>query len=178
MTNTEQVIAPPSHMVRDRIAAAVRMTIADGKVFVTADFRTNIPLGLRIHANMKDTAVRTLMGRSGGRMSKPENKVRRCEFNLADQARAVTLLKNVRTRLLKIARRPISGGQIEELLNISAAERNRWSKSGALRIFGSAQIRRGHQLVSLFTYAPEIIEVLSEAPDIIATWRAEDGRKS
>lgn len=178
MTTTERIATPPPVPERERIAAAVRMTIAEGRICVTGDSRTDIPLGLQIHTSMRDAVVRNLMGRSGGTISKPAMKVRCCEFSLKDQKRATELLRALRLRLLKIAQRPISAGRAEELLNITAAERNRWSKSGTLRIFGSAQIRRGRQLVSLFTYPPGVVEALSEAPDLIAAWRLQESGKS
>ena len=84
------------------------------------------------------------------------------------------LVDELRDRLRRIASKPLSLKQIEKLLSLTPAERNRWSKDGRLQISGTSKIRRGDNLISLATYNVDAVERLLENPAIVEAWRRSD----
>ena len=99
---------------------------------------------------------------------------RTCLFPPHAGAEAGKTANDLRNRLLGIARRPVSQRHVERILGIMPGERNRWSKDGRLTRSGTAQIRKGTNLISLSTYATDAIETLSETPATIRAWREAD----
>jgi hypothetical protein len=58
-------------------------------------------------------------------------------------------------------------------LNISAMERQRWTKDARLQLAGAVRVRQG-QVLSIPTYSVEFIHELASHPDVIARWRQQD----
>lgn len=142
----------------------------DGSVEVTVAIEGDAPLGLQAHAGERDAALQRLMRRTTGKIAR---RSRAILFPAGEEESAQALVRSANEVLTKIAHKPISQRRVESLLDITSAERKRWSKDGRLRPSGSAQIRRG-SLISLPTYSPVMIEQLLKAPAILAAWRAFD----
>lgn len=77
------------------------------------------------------------------------------------------------TTLTHLAREKLTAKAVEEVLQVTAIERQRWTKDGRLPSAGDAFIQRG-QKVRLLTYAPELIAQLVTKPPTIETWRMSD----
>ena len=141
-----------------------------GSVEVTVAIEGDAPLGLHAHAGERDAALQRLMRRTTGKIARRSRAVL---FPEGDEESAKQLVRSVNEVLTKIAHKPISQRRVESLLDITSAERRRWSKDGRLKPSGSARIRRG-SLISLPTYSPVMIEQLLKSPAILADWRAFD----
>jgi hypothetical protein len=88
---------------------------------------------------------------------------------------ADALLVSVGHRFKDIARRPIGQKRVEEVLEISHVECNRWTKDGRLPRFGSVAIGRAENVkVRQVQYSPRLIAKLADEKEQIARWRAED----
>ena len=164
--------APLSDRSRvDRLVSLLRTPDGFG-VSVNLDLDNDVPLGLHVHSGERDAALRRLMNRAGGDVIR---KGRLCHFCELQEAHSESLAAELRSVLVRIARKPISQKHVERILRITSAERIRWGKDGRLPRSGTAQIRRGTR-ISLWTYPPGIIEDLAARPEIVAGWRAIDGR--
>lgn len=82
-------------------------------------------------------------------------------------------LRAIDSKLGAITKRPLGPAKLEKLLDISAAERRRWTRDRRLTPSGRAFLKGG-QLVSFCTYAPDQVDALLKEPGIIAAWRARD----
>lgn len=154
----------------DRVRDCVELAEdADG---VTISLRyEGAPLGVAVHTAPRDTAVRQLMERSGGRVVAPARSLR---FETGQREHAADLARAIRSRLLAISRRPISGRQVERILEITPQERRRWTQDGRLPPQDRARPRPGGGEVGQRTYAPGLIEPLACRPSAIDIWRAAD----
>lgn len=61
-------------------------------------------------------------------------------------------------------------------MGITSAKRLRWGKDGRLPRSGAAIIRPGRAKISLWTYAPAVVQHLLDQPEIIADWRRPDSQ--
>ena len=157
----------PAPSLPDRIYACV--TVRRQPIGVVVQVRYDeAPLGVRLHSGARDAAVRLLMSRSDGEVLE---RTRSCRFGLADLPIAQALAEELRHRLLQIARRPLSGRQVEQVLRINSEERRQWTREGRLPARGQSRMRRGPNKITLRTYDPELIEALADTPCEIARWR-------
>ena len=138
---------------------------------VEVDLDGPMPIGLVVHKGERDATMRLLMAKSGSAIDKPG---RVCRFQPDQLGSAEMLVDELRDRLRRIASKPLSLKQIEKLLSLTPAERNRWSKDGRLQISGTSKIRRGDNLISLATYNVDAVERLLENPAIVEAWRRSD----
>lgn len=96
-------------------------------------------------------------------------------YSLERASEADALLAAVRYRIEAIARRPIGRKRVEEVLEISRLECNRWTKDGRLPTSGSVAIGRAQSLsVRQVQYPPRLIAKLADDKEQIARWRADD----
>jgi hypothetical protein len=149
---------------------------SDGTSYrVSVEFDDAIPLGLHVHHGERDAAVRMLMVRSIGTVIRPDFA---CVFDGYSKRAAEVLADAIRDRLRKVARKPLSQRKVEDILQITSRERIRWGKDGRLARSGTASIRRGATLITLWTYPCDTIEQLARSPDTIRAWRAADQTRS
>ncbi|WP_328274536.1 hypothetical protein [Sphingobium sp.] len=142
---------------------------------VSIDLDVHMPLGLRVHYGERDAAIRMLMKRSAGAFLKSSLS---CVFDPASRKVAEALADDIRERLFRIAHKPISQRQVENILGITSRERIRWAKDGRLPRSGVSRIRKGTTEISLWTYPCDAIEHLAAHPAEIRRWREEDTAKT
>jgi len=97
---------------RQRVDRCVKLTHDDQSRTVSIDLDVRMPLGLRVHRCERDAAIRMLMARSTGIFVKPGPS---CVFDLASKEAAEALVDAIRKRLFRIARKPISKRQVEDI---------------------------------------------------------------
>jgi len=154
-----------------RTRTLVRLRQEEDHLTVEVDFEHPLPIGLLVHKGARDAVVRSLIGKSGGRVTSPG---RACSFPLGQRRTAEALAERLRASLHQVASKPLSPKQVERLLSLTGAERSRWSKDGRLQRSGTATIRRGSSAISLSTYNVDAVERLLEAPEIVEGWRRSD----
>lgn len=156
---------------RSRVDRCVLLSHDDKSCIVSVDVDVRMPLGLRVHRGERDAAIRMLMARSSGTFVKSS---RSCVFDPDFRLAAEVLVDDIRERLFRIARKPISQLQVENILGITSRERIRWGKDGRLPRSGACRIRKGATEISLWTYPSEAIERLAANPAEIRRWRDDD----
>ena len=138
---------------------------------VSIDLDARMPLGLCVHRGERDAAIRMLMTRSAGIFVKSS---RSCVFGPDSRRAAETLVDAIRERLFRIACKPVSQRQVEDILGITSRERIRWAKDGRLPRSGTCRIRKGKTEISLWTYPCDAIQRLAANPAEMRRWREED----
>ena len=90
-------------------------------------------------------------------------------------ALATRLAEALRGKMLDVAGRPIDQSHVQELLQISRAECNRWTKDLRLATSGHLIMSRtpGTQIRHA-TYSPAIIDQLLRHPEMIEKWRSDE----
>ncbi len=156
---------------RARVAHCVRLRCNDQGCIVSIDPDVRMPLGLRVHSGERDAVVRLLMKRSAGTFLKASLS---CVFDPALRRSAEVLADDIRERLFRIAQKPVSQRQVENILGITSRERIRWGKDGRLLLSGTSTIKRGAAEISLWTYPCNAIERLADNPATVRQWREED----
>ncbi|MFZ5700719.1 MAG: hypothetical protein ACOY4P_05130 [Pseudomonadota bacterium] len=156
---------------RSRIDRCVLLEFTNEACVVSINLDVRMPLGLRVHHGERDAAIRMLMRRSTGSFSRTS---RSCVFDRASRQDAQNLVEALRERLFRIARKPISQRQVEDILGITSRERIRWGKDGRLPLSGTSRIRKGKTGISLWTYPGDAVEQLAANPAVIRRWREED----
>jgi hypothetical protein len=91
----------------------------------------------------------------------------------SDSREIAQIVDFLETKLCHLAREKLTAKAVEEVLQVAAIERQRWTKDGRLPSVGEAFIQRG-QKVRLLTYAPDLIAQLVTNPATIETWRISD----
>ncbi|MDV5824303.1 hypothetical protein [Sphingobium naphthae] len=124
-----------------------------------------------MHRGERDAAIRMLMSRSAGTFVKSSKS---CVFDPVSRQAAEDLVDAIRERLFRIARKPVSQRQVEDILGITSRERIRWGKDGRLPRSGASRIRKGATEISLWTYPCDAIERLAASPAEIRQWREKD----
>ncbi len=76
--------------------------------------------------------------------------------------------------LRDIANRPLTPKMLLKALPLTNRERLRWTKDGRLRTSGRLNIRQGEITYAFPTYAPHVVEELSQNPNTILSWRRAD----
>jgi len=147
------------------------MKHCDDSWAVSINLDVRMPLGLRVHHGERDAAIRMFMVRSGGTFIKSSQS---CVFDAGSRQAAEQLIMRLRERLFRIACKPISQGQVEQILGITSRERIRWGKDGRLALSGISRIKKGTTEISLWTYPCLAIEQLAADPAVIRRWREED----
>lgn len=160
---------------RSRVDRCVKIRSDATSYFVSVEFDDAAPLGLRIHRGERDAVVRMLMARSIGTVVKPDFA---CVFDGYSKRAAEVLTDAIRHRLRTVARKPLSQRRVEDILKITSRERIRWGKDGRLPQSGTASIRKGTSLITLWTYPCDAIERLAQSPDTIRKWREADQARS
>ena len=143
----------------------------DQSCTVSIDLDVRMPLGLRVHHGERDAAIRMLMARSNGTFVKSRKS---CVFDPNSRQAAEDLVDAIRKRLFRIACKPVSQRQVEDILCITSRERTRWAKDGRLALSGASRIRKGVTEITLWTYPCDAIERLAANPSEIRRWRKED----
>ncbi|WP_231726403.1 MULTISPECIES: hypothetical protein, partial [unclassified Blastomonas] len=143
----------------------------DKSCIVSVDLDVRMPLGLRVHRGERDAAIRMLMARSNGTFVKSRKS---CVFDPNSRQAAEYLVDAIRKRLFRIACKPVSQRQVEDILGITSRERIRWAKDGRLARSGTARIKRGTTEITIWTYPCDAIEYLAATPAEIGRWRQED----
>lgn len=130
--------------------------------------------GLRTRERELRRRIRSVLKRLGPL----EGPAQAHSLTLAPKPEAVAIaqaaLDDLDGAIERIATRPFSCRQIEEMLGITARERLRWTKDGRLPRSGSATITRG-QSITLSTYAVDTVARLAGDASIIDDWRRTDG---
>jgi len=137
---------------------------------VSIDLDARMPLGLCVQRGERDAAIRMLMARSTGIFVESS---RSCVFDPDSGRAAETLVDAIRERLFRIACKPVSQRQVEDILGITSRERTRWAKDGRLPRSGTCRIRIGTTEISLWTYPCDAIERLAANPAEMRRWREE-----
>lgn len=156
---------------RARVDRCVILRRDDKSCTVSIELDFRIPLGLRVHCGERDAAIRLLMKRSAGIFLKASLS---CAFDPASRQAAKALANDIRERLFRIAQKPVSQRQVEDILGITSRERIRWGKDGRLPLSGTSRIKRGAAEISLWTYPCDAIEHLAANPSEVRRWREED----
>ncbi len=152
-----------------RVSRLVSVTGVDGTQDVRINLDRDVPLGLRIHDGDRDAMLRIEMSRSVGQMVQ---KGSLCRFAGAHDA--MPFARRLVDKLRQIASKPISQKHVDRLLDISSAERLRWTKDGRLPTSGTASFTNGKAKILIETYPPDAIEALAAHPEIILRWREID----
>lgn len=156
---------------RSRVDRCVLLRHDDQSCTVSIDLDVHMPLGLRVHRGERDAAIRMLMARSTGTFVKSN---RSCFFDPDSRRAAEDLADGIRERLFRIACKPVSQRQVEDILRITSRERIRWGKDGRLPRSGASRIRKGATEITLWTYPCDAIERLAVNPAEIKGWREAD----
>lgn len=130
-------------------------------------------LGLRLRRRETQRRSKLCLARLGSVVWMPHEStfvLARCSPSTVEFA---IVLNDLDDRLTTIAKRPLTAGEVEEVLGISARERSRWTKDGRLPHSGTQIIQRG-QRIALSTYAPHEIARLMKEPETIRAWREAD----
>lgn len=83
------------------------------------------------------------------------------------------LLNVLALRLSKVASRPLTPTLVTKALSITNQERLRWTKDGRLPTSGTAQLKAS-SIVTVPTYAANVVTQLRERPALIQAWRDAD----
>lgn len=161
----------PSLPDRIRVDRCVILRCDDKSCTVSIDLDVRMPLGLCVHRGECNAAIRLLMTRSAGTFVKSSQS---CVFDPDSRQAAENLAHDIRERLFRIARKPVSQRQVEDVLSITSRERIRWGKDGRLPRSGISRIRKGVSEITLWTYPCDAIEDLAANPAQICRWREED----
>ncbi|WP_157812456.1 hypothetical protein [Novosphingobium kunmingense] len=156
---------------RTRVDRCVILRCDDKSCTVSIDLDVRMPLGLRVHRGECKAVIRMLMTRSAGTFVKSNQS---CVFDPDSRQAAENLAHDIRERFFRIAHKPVSQRQVEDVLSITSRERIRWGKDGRLPRSGTARIRKGRTEISLWTYPCDAIERLAADPAEISRWRETD----
>jgi hypothetical protein len=115
-------------------------------------------------------------------------KIPNCEIEIAEKtltAKASDARKPGLLNAMEIARRhlelfsaeKITAKAAEEILGITALERQRWTKDGRLPKSGTEFFRRGSSQIQIPTYSRETLVTLYQNLDLLSGWRSADATK-
>lgn len=80
----------------------------------------------------------------------------------------------LRLRVKQILTAPLTPEDVDRVLAITARERLRWYKDGRLPTCGRGVVGKGNHQVGFPLFPVDAITRLAAAPEIIASWRADD----
>lgn len=163
-------------VLSDRVAALVTVLATANGISVKGPPAEPTLLNFRIHRREVNRAVTRLYGRAlrtGVAMDAGE---RHLTFPSEARSAADAFAFTLRSRLARIASRPLDQRQVELALRITTAECNRWTKEGRLPRSGHLIINRGagQQRVQRSTFCPDGIAELLAQSDVIERWRQQE----
>lgn len=156
----------------------VNISEFDGGIVVRVQTKLPPLLGLLVYAQEASKVIERMLRRavsSGARATGDRGVI----FPIEQRQAARDLTWMLRQRLEKIADKPIDRKHVEQVLGISGAECNRWTKDGRLPKSGQLIIQRwDRQQLQCSMYATAAIAKLAAGPEVIDRWRHEDLLKS
>lgn len=83
-------------------------------------------------------------------------------------------IRSADLRLRQFGEEKLTAKRVETILDMTAVERQRWTKDGRLQSFGAEYFNNGRGQIRVFTYSLEAIAAVVAKPELISTWREID----
>jgi hypothetical protein len=153
------------------ILATIEVRHQDGEIRLAFRRCFETHLGLRLRASEVRRCFSRLRIKPMPRWIEADQELVLLGHDLASLH--TSMFPRLAKELSRIAWRPLTPRLVAIALNISGAERLRWTKDGRLRPAGAVRSQQG-QVISMPTYSVENIDELASHPEIIARWRQQD----
>lgn len=165
MTECDQSRGPLLSLVRCRDCLVIRLAVP---ACIAYAFPSRVKTASRM--------FRKVMRRHSGVRCPTDSALEAYRVNNMPSAELRTMYDRLERTTRNIIYAPLGPKAVEETLEISPAERIRWSKDGRLTTKKSV-CSRGRGSFALPLYSAETIANLKQQSKLLASWRQEDNRK-
>ena len=86
-------------------------------------------------------------------------------------------IRSAEQKLRQFSEEKLTAKRVETILDITAAERQRWTKDGRLQSSGAEYFDNGRGQIKVFTYSLEAIATVVAKPGLISRWREIDSMR-
>jgi hypothetical protein len=150
------------------------VAVGDDGISVSYQPPVSLTLGSESRSREVRYRVKAKLKRAAPLSRNDDGETVRARFELSSAQQLKSVVAEIDRLLDGFPKQRLTPRMVEEILEISAAERRRWNKDGRLPKSGAGSFRRGKQSISFNLHPPEKIAQLAKDQTLIAQWRQDD----